>query len=56
MPRRPLLQTLLVVLALGWVGGPVLAGVEEAREYLAKAQERLAAHDVLVVEIGRAHV
>jgi hypothetical protein len=39
-----------MVLALGWVGGPVLAGVEEAREYLAKAQERLAAHDVLVVD------
>jgi hypothetical protein len=50
MPRRPLVQTLFIVLALGWVGGPVFAGVEEAREYLAKAQERLAAHDVLVVD------
>jgi hypothetical protein len=41
---------MLVVLSLGWVGGPVWAGVEEAREYLSKAQERLAAHDVLVVD------
>ena len=50
MSRRPPVLPMLVVLSLGWVGGPVWAGVEEAREYLSKAQERLAAHDVLVVD------
>lgn len=45
-------KLLLVVLALVTVCAvpQVQAGTEEAREYLSKAQERLAAHDVLVVD------
>ncbi|MFN7805172.1 MAG: hypothetical protein ACK5TO_14220, partial [Planctomycetaceae bacterium] len=45
-------KLLLVVLALVMVCAvpQVQAGTEEAREYLSKAQERLAAHDVLVVD------
>ncbi|MFN9197782.1 MAG: hypothetical protein ACK5WR_06905 [Planctomycetaceae bacterium] len=45
-------KLLLVVLALVTVctAPRAQAGTDEAREYLSKAQERLAAHDVLVVD------